>query len=199
MLLYNTTRSKRCIQQIALTEADSRKALQRLAERIQSTKHFAGEGSSTVLHLNARMISTNEHFYGKKSKKLFDMLKNADFVLIFELLYLKIYHYTNEGSNQHSLVFVHGQPSNMLQSRPHDQAPITKYDLVSSSKTATVLHFLQAVCGSFGSDNPTTIFKTNKTMAGNNLFADSIYSYSLLSQQWLLNISKCRTDWEECS
>jgi hypothetical protein len=48
---------------------------------------------------------------------------------------------------------------------------------VSSSKTATLLHFLQAVW-SFGSDNPTTIFKTNKTMAGSNLFADSAYSYS---------------------
>jgi hypothetical protein len=124
------------------------------------------------------MISTIEHFYGKKSKKLFDMLKNSDFVLIFKFLYLKIYHYTKEDSNQHSLIFVHGHVSNMLQSRSHDQAPITSADLVSSSKTATLLHFLQAVCGSFSSDNPTTTFKTNKTMAGNNLFAYSIYGYS---------------------
>jgi len=164
------------------TEADSRKALKRLAERIQSTKYFAGEESSTVpivKDVNYMMISTCKLFYGKKSKKLFDMLDNADFVLIFELLYLKIYHYTKKGSNQHSLIFVHGHVSNMLQSRLHDQAPITSANLVSSSKTATVLHFLQAVYKSFGSDNPTTTFKTNKSMAGNNLFAYSAYGYSI--------------------
>jgi hypothetical protein len=94
-------------------------ALKRVQERIKSTKFFAGDGSSTVpiiKDVNYMMISFCELFYGKKSKKLFDMLKNADFVLIFELLNMKIYHNTKEGSGQHSLVFVHGQPSNMLQS-----------------------------------------------------------------------------------
>ena len=161
------------------TTAEIELILKRVQECIHLTKVFPEEGPSTVLHLNVRMISTNEHFYGKKSKKLFDMLKYADFVLIFEFLYLKIYHYTKEGSNQHSLIFVHGHVSNMLQSRPHDQAPITSANLVSSSKTATVLHFLQAVCGSFGSDNPTTTFTTNKSMAGNFLFSYSIYGYSI--------------------
>jgi len=161
------------------TTAEIELILKRVQKCIHLTKVFPEEGPSTVLHLNVRMISTNKLFYGKKSKKLFDMLDNADFVLIFEFLYLKIYHYTKEDSNQHSLIFVHGHVSNMLQSRLHDQAPISSADLVSSSKTATVLHFLQAVYGSFGSDNPTTTFKTNKSMAGNNLFAYSAYGYSI--------------------
>jgi hypothetical protein len=160
------------------TKDDSRKALKRLVERIQSTKDFTGVASSTVPNVNYMMISVCELFYGKGSKKLFDMLKNADFVLIFQLLNMKVYHYTKKGSNQHSLIFVHGQPSNMLQSRNHNQAPINEYNLKSSSRTAIVLHFLQAVYGSFGSENPNTNFATNKSVAGNNLFAVSIYSFS---------------------